>query len=384
MSMQKGLKKVVILCYKTLFHTAYLLFSFLKKTDKDKAVFALSRSKELDGNLKYVYDELIKQEPHVKIHFVYTENKMNLKLFKEIWMISNASYVIIDDYFLPIYLIHPKKDLKVIQLWHAAGAFKKFGHSTVNTKFGPSSSYLKMVPVHSNYTHVYVSSARLIPYYAEAFNMSPDRIFPFGPPRIDLFNNGNKIEEIKQNLARDYSFIENQKKVIILVAPTYRARGDYRESDVNFIDILMYISKYIDNHVQIIFKGHPYFKKKEKLRLQECPNITVISTYSINELMLVADALVTDYSSCIFDFSLLQKPFAHFIPDMEEYFNSRGVYERIEHISDGDILIDENRLINWMNIREKNEHYDTTRMVTYNFDYTQDVTKKIVSHFREN
>src|SRR5699024_5949284 len=114
--------------------------------------------------------------------------KMNLSMLKDIKLISNAKYLILDDYYLPIYMIKPTRHLKVIQLWHAAGAFKKFGYSTVGTKFGPNHSYLKVVPVHSHYTHVYVSTENVIQDYAEAFNMSPSHIFPYGIPRADLFS----------------------------------------------------------------------------------------------------------------------------------------------------------------------------------------------------
>ena len=100
--------------------------SFLKKNDHNKAVFVLTREDKLQGNLQFVHSELLKQLPEVKIHFVYAENKMNLKLFKELNIINDAKYLIIDDYYLPVYLIKPKKQLKVIQLWHAAGAFKKY------------------------------------------------------------------------------------------------------------------------------------------------------------------------------------------------------------------------------------------------------------------
>src|SRR5699024_2225448 len=122
----------------------------------------------------------------------------------EIPKISNARYLIIDDYYLPVYLIKPTKRLKIIQLWHAAGAFKKFGYSTMNSKFGPSSSYLNIIPIHSNYSHVYVSSTHVIPYYAEAFNMSTDRIYSLGTPRIDLFENEKMVEFKKREICTEF------------------------------------------------------------------------------------------------------------------------------------------------------------------------------------
>src|SRR5690625_2319193 len=204
------LKNVYIIIFKFLFRFVYNLSCFLRKKDNNKVVIALYRSNRLEGNLKYVYDELKKQMPESKIHLISSENKMNLRLFKEVIILANARYLIIDDYFLPVYLIVPSQDLKVIQLWHAAGALKKFGHSTVGTQFGPTESYLKLVPIHSNYTHVYVSSSKIIKFYAEAFNMSPNRIFPLGIRRIDLFNNEVKCNLIKEEILLNYPVLSKK------------------------------------------------------------------------------------------------------------------------------------------------------------------------------
>lgn len=381
MIIQNTLKKIIIILLKTSIHWFYLFVSFIRKTDKNKVVFVLSRSKTLDGNLKYIHDELLQQQPSMNVLFMHTTNKVSLKIFNEILALSNASYLILDDYYLPIYIIKPKKHLKVIQLWHAAGAFKKFGYSTINTTFGPSSSYLKLIPIHSNYTHVYVSSSRIVPYYAEAFNMSSKRIFPYGPPRIDLFNNQELIDEIKGQIKSKFPPIEKVNRVNVLVAPTYRATGSHQESNLNFVDIIIQISSQLEDHIQLIFKEHPYHDQAELLRLQACKNIILSPDFSVNDWMLVADALVTDYSSAVFDFSILHRPIAHYVTDIEEYSKSRGLYEEIEIISDGDVLKSKEKLITWINARKKNEHYNTERMIAYNFDHTKNVSSKIVSHF---
>src|SRR5699024_10320028 len=79
-------------------------------------------------------------------------------------------------------------------IWHAAGALKKFGYSTIGTAFGPNKNYLKIVPIHSNYTHAYVSAEYAKPYFAEAFNMSENKIHALGIQRAELFLS-NKIDE---------------------------------------------------------------------------------------------------------------------------------------------------------------------------------------------
>lgn len=374
------LKKLYIKLYKAILSSVYIVASLVRKQDNNKVVMAIYRSSKLEGNLKFIYDEITEQLPGAKIHLVSGENRMNLKLFKEIVMLANSRYLILDDYYLPIYLIKPHKKLKVIQLWHAAGAFKKFGHSTVGTKFGPSADYLNIVPIHSHYTHVYVSSERVIKYYAEAFNMNPTRIFPVGVPRIDLFNQADSCEAIKKSIYGDYPMLHNDL-ANILIAPTYRANGSQKESSFNFMDAIIKIANLLTNRY-IIFKAHPYMDESDINTLRKCPNVIIANgQYTINEWMLVSDAFVTDYSSSVFEFALLNKPLAHFIPDYNEYKYNRGLYEDVERISDATILTNSSQLTDWINTRKHREYFDCSRMNNYNFDHTENISRKVLAHF---
>ncbi|WP_337020056.1 CDP-glycerol glycerophosphotransferase family protein, partial [Oceanobacillus massiliensis] len=309
-------------------------------------------------------------------------NKMNFKLLKEIMNLSNASYLVLDDYYLPVYLFKPNSTLKVIQLWHAAGAFKKFGYSTLGKKFGPDEYYLRLIPIHSNYTHVYVSSKKVVNYYAEAFNMNVNNIFPVGIPRTDLFYQEDKCDLIKASIYRRFNHIAKlDESINILVAPTYRADGLQKESTFDLLKSLMKLSDQMDSKIRILFKPHPYMDKGNLKTILEYVNITVAERFSINEWMLVSDAFITDYSSSIFEFALLKRPMAHVIPDMKEYEDNRGFYQEVSTASDGVILENNDALLKWINERKKHEYYDTTRMVKHNFDNLENVSGKIVRHF---
>lgn len=374
-------KMFIIRVFKYTITAFYSVLSKTKKVNNKKAVFVLSREAQLEGNLEFVYQVLLEELDGIEVHFIYTKNRMNFNIFKEIYIISNARYLIIDDYYLSLYLIRPSKTLKVVQLWHAAGAFKKFGFSAMGTKFSADTSYLKTIPIHSNYTHVYVSSESVIPFYAEAFNMPKSNIYPTGIPRIDLFNDKGRMNEIRRKINVEYPHIQADNCLNILFAPTYRAKGSQSETDINIPQIINEISKRLVPNARILFKAHPFMPKEQVEELDKFPNVFVIRKYLINEWMLLADVLVTDYSSSIFDFSLLEKPIAHFVPDIDQYIENRGFYQQIKDVSDGEIITELNSLIQWLNAREKDEHYNTSRMIKYNFDNIQDVSQKVVKHF---
>jgi teichoic acid ribitol-phosphate primase len=365
--------------FKVVYQGCYRILSLITPMDENKVVIVVSRLDELDGNLKFIYDELTIQKPTAKIHLISTANKMNLKLFKELFTIVGAKYLILDDYFLPVYLIKPTKSLKVIQLWHAAGAFKKFGYSTIDKTFGPDKSYLKVVPVHSNYTHVYVSSPNMVKHYAEAFNMSPEKVYPLGIPRTDMFSNKDEKKKIIEKITHDNQALDTSK-VIILFAPTYRAANKQKESEIDFVEILADISLELDRDKIIVYKPHPYLMNESLERLQSHENIVIAKDYSLNEWMLVSDAFITDYSSAIFEFAILKKPLAHFVPDLLEYETGRGLYYPIEKISDGEIIKEYDSLIHWINSRSKNEYWDTKEMIDFNFSDISNTSEKITKH----
>lgn len=382
MNINKALKYIYISIYKTLFRLFYNFLTKIKKIDHNKVTIVLSRNNQLEGNLKYIHDELIEQIEKVKIHFVKAENKMNLNLFIELSRICDSRYLIIDDYYLLVYLLKPSSQMKIIQLWHAAGALKKFGYSTIGTKFGPTKEYLKLVPIHSNYTHVYVSSKSVVPFYAEAFNMSGKRIYPLGVPRTDLFfNEKHKEEAIKKIYSTNPAIKYQQDKVKVLFAPTYRAEGNQKESNLNIVQILKEVLDNLNEDILILIKPHPYMTEDVVKAFHNQSKIYVIDNYSINEWMLIADAFITDYSSAIFEYSLLKRPLAHFVPDLDQYTKNRGFYQDLEEVSDGEIIKTKDELIKWINNRTKNEFYDTSRTIEKNFDNLGNVSKVIANHF---
>lgn len=382
MNLHRVFKNILITAYKTLYQACYFLISHLIPLDEKKIVMAVYRSNKLEGNLKFIYNEILKQDHNAKIHLIFPENKMNLMLFKDLFAFCNAKYLIIDDFFLPVYLIKPRKSLKIIQLWHAAGAFKKFGYSTIDKSFGADSSYLKIVPVHSNYTHVYVSSKNVIPHYAEAFNMNPNNIYPTGIPRTDMFFNKEDKENIVRRINSDYGS-RFANKVVILFAPTYRAQKGQKESDINFTEILSKISRDLLEDKVIVYKPHPYLLNEsiEAFNDNQYENIIVADKYSVNDWMLVSDAFITDYSSAIFEYAIMQKPMAHFVPDLHEYESNRGLYYPIETISDGEIIKDYSELISWINDRSKDEYWNTDKMMKFNFSNVNNTSEKITKHF---
>lgn len=120
----------------------------------------------------------------------------------------------------------------------------------------------------------------------------------------------------------------------ILYAPTWR---DNQTEMVTFLDLPRLTADLGDDYV-ILLRGHS--RTLAHGATVEVPGVIDVTTYpDITELFLAADAMVTDYSSVMFDYSVTMRPMIFFVPDMDDYRDSiRGVYFDLEEVAPGPVL----------------------------------------------
>src|SRR5699024_2815757 len=115
-----------------IFKLGYIIFSLLP-INKKKIVFAFDSLLELSGKLMYLYIELIKLHLDLKMKFIFNERidnkKSVLDLFKMAYQFGTSNVILLDDFYPLIYPLKIRKQTDLIQVWHAAGAFKTFGFS---------------------------------------------------------------------------------------------------------------------------------------------------------------------------------------------------------------------------------------------------------------
>jgi len=218
----KTLKLLPTLFIKVLVHTFYNLCCLFFSKKQSKVTFASYRTNEIQGNLLYLYNELNRQYPDYHCVLLFKKLKTTksgkiaylFHMFSACYHLATSAYFFIDDFYFPLYVIKLKKNTTVIQVWHAAGAFKKFGYSTIGKTFGPSNEYLKHVKIHSNYSKAIVSSTEVIPFYAEAFNMSAENVLPLGIPRTDFLCSKENYLKTKNKLLKKYPVFEGKKIIL--------------------------------------------------------------------------------------------------------------------------------------------------------------------------
>ena len=351
-----------------------------------KVVFATYRSDRLVDNFRAVYDELERRDLGYEYVFLLKRFPQSLvgqiqyvfHMMRATYELATARYFIIDDYYYPVYVSSLRKGTEVIQLWHACGAFKKFGYSVLDKSYSPDDDYLKMVQIHRNYSKVYVSGEACIAPYADAFGMEQKRIYPLGVPRTDQLLNTARQARVREKLYDRYP--EWRKKRIILLAPTFRGNGQTTAHYDQELDFEKF-RRELGPDTVLLLRMHPFVLNPPIVPDAYSDQIINMTDYpDINDLMQIADILITDYSSVIFEFALLQKPMIFLVNDLQSYKAERDFYFPYESFVPGPIVSTFEDVIAWI----KRGQFDTQKIETFAnqfFTYQDgEATKRIVDH----
>lgn len=340
---KKNSKKITVFLLKFLPHILPL--------QKKKVCFLSDSRDVMGGNLGAIYDYLEDKDYHRVVMFKM-DRRLERKFSQELKLIIalvTSRYILLEDMVAITTFLQVRKGQELVQLWHGPGAFKKFGFSrkTNGEKIGAIHTGYK------KYTKAIVSANQIKWCYAEAFGINENKIKATGFPRTDDFFNQNYLNQIERKFYQEYP--ELKEKKIILFAPTYRGTkvGDasYDYQQLHFQELY---DQYHEEYVFII-KWHPMYYNNIVLGKQKAPDLSQYNGFyrdfseyrDINDLLIVCDILITDYSSMVFDYVLLNKPIIYFAYDLEEYtsFGGRGLYFDFDNYVYGAVAKDHNELI---------------------------------------
>jgi CDP-ribitol ribitolphosphotransferase len=286
-----------------------------------------------------------------------------------------------DNVFLPMAYIRFPKKVKVIQLWHGTGTIKRFGQD-VNT--GTLRKLEKRA--NSRITHLIVNSEETRKKYAGAFGVTEDNVFIYGLPRTDMFFDQRIAKEKKRSFYRRYPGLIGKK--LVLYAPTFRDSEILNPKLALDTDKMC---KELPKDYVILLRLHPYvtevYKKQGLLPAKGNDRVISMSSFGdINTLLLVSDYLITDYSSVIFEYCLLEKPIIFYAYDLEQFSDhGRGFYRPYEEFVPGPVVKDTRDILRLL----KENQYDLGKIrsfVNRNYRYLDGKSaERLYLHiFKEN
>lgn len=288
------------------------MVAFIKKAKvkNDKVLFiSIRKDGELEGNAKALFP-YIKGKKVVCAKMLPHGRLTELKMFYHIY---TSKIIITDDYVKYFRYFQLRKDQRIIQLWHACGAFKKFGQRGTNMSIAVDNS------THAQYNLMCVSGSFIRTIYADAFNIDINKVCTLGTPRTDYFFDKTILDATKQRVYEKYPQFKD--KQVIIYAPTFRDANGDRSIFTPELDFDRLSEKLNDNQIFVVCP-HPVMKND--IVEKKYDNILVVRDFSTNDMMIVSDMLITDYSSVIFEYALLRKPIAFYCYDLINY--DRGFY----------------------------------------------------------
>ncbi|HFR3751158.1 TPA: CDP-glycerol glycerophosphotransferase family protein, partial [Streptococcus suis] len=238
-----------------------------------------------------------------------------------------------------------------VQLWHGSIGFK-FLESEANMP----EYYIKQAQYDGKVTDLMVSDSRLQTEDFATHFWYNGQIEEFGMPRNDtLFNLKDDLDF--QNILKDRLQLPQGSK-IVLFAPTFRDSGDISYLQIDFNQLIKNLESNINEDVILLIRLHPNVAHKSSI-INFNDKIKNVSFYGdMQELLIISDLLITDFSSSITDFILLNKPFIRFATDLSIYKKERGLTNLYFELPD--------KLV-----ENENELFEISKNIWFTFNYSE-------------
>lgn len=342
---------------------------------KPTILFASGSRAELGGNEEFIYNRMKERGllDNYNIQFNFKENinlhygaRGSVKFTKQLAM---SDIILIDDYLPFVYKFDYPEDVKFVQVWHACGAFKSLGFEREGKPGAPKTN----TRVHKCYTHMPVSSEHSGRHHAEAFGLPESVFLPIGIPRTDIFFDENYRKNMVEKLRNEFHLLKQRDKVF-LYAPTFRGNNATNASfPMERIDWKKWGEKLKEKNSLLLIKMHPFVKEKVAIPEEYKDYILDLSEYrEVNDILFIADVMITDYSSVMYEYSLLRRPMYFYAFDQRMYENSRDFYEPYEEtVPSTSVIVKTFPAL--MRALDNTDDYDydaLDRFVRKNFKYT--------------
>lgn len=296
---------------------------------QNKICFLSNSGKGYMCNGKYITEELIRQKQDVDI--VWAVRDMDCKVPKQVRKVEvgskeyfyelATSKIWVDNCRKDAY-IHKREGQYYIQTWHGSGPLKKVERD-VEQVLPPE--YIRKAKHDGGMIDLFLSSTSAnSAMYRNSF-YSHGEIMECGSPRNDPM-----VDSCNINRCKIYNTLgmKSQTCKIALFAPTFRKtiEDSVKAYDLDIQRLREVLAKRCGGKYEVMVRFHPDLSGNEQLKSMYSDCIDVTDYEDTQELLVVSDVLITDYSSILWDFSLQKRPIFLYQNDEEEYLDDRGFY----------------------------------------------------------
>lgn len=312
---------------------------------KNKIVFSQFGGKGYGCNPKAICDEFLKREEQYdlvwilgksqsrekagipeRVRIVSGEEALKELLTAKVWINNIHFNVMIEDGLVK------RKNTIYLNTFHGGITIKNEGkdkHTYKEKAYEDLSQKEKMYRIDAEYVDYITSGCEMEEHVLREFFYGHGEIVRLGDARTDVLVNGSK--EVEQKVREFYQIPEETK--IAIYAPTFRSDMKLDWYDLNYEEILDVLQEKTGTPWVMLIRLHPRLAGKAKKIVPKEERFINASGYmDMQELAVASDCMISDYSSVITDFMLTKKPAFMYVPDLDKYLKSRGLYFKMEEL----------------------------------------------------
>lgn len=236
-----------------------------------------------------------------------------LEVVRQVYYIATSRAVVLDSYCIVVGLLHDRIRVPVIQIWHSLGNMKRFGYTAFGTDEGHSEATARLMHMHEGYDAIATSSLSFADEFAAAFNALPAKLFEAPLPRVDLLLDEQNRTRQREAILTIYPQLRGRETIVY--CPTFRKQPASNETEAAaaLIDAVDF------DRFNFVYKPHPVSKQ-----VIDDPRVITIPSGQFDALF-VADAIISDYSTVIYEAGLLGIPVYLYAYDWDTYREKRGL-----------------------------------------------------------
>ena len=319
-------------CYLTFFYALFKLLPINRKV----ILFSSFYGRQYAGDPRAIFETLIAVRG-VELKYVWVLGSMNSVpsairrqctivrrySLRHVYFLAVAQYRI--DNCQESYLLRPKEGVVYVQTWHGT-PIKKIAQDI------PAPIYdrikIDWLRDSNSWTFLLAPSYFVANMLASSFNIDRKKVLPIGQPRNDALTSRFSKEDsiFKKKVFGD----RDCDRLVVMYAPTFRD-DDTSKQHVPF-SLEQFSAKFSEKYV-LLLRFHSNIITIGPTRTGDNDIINVSEVDDLQSLLRITDVLVSDYSSIVFDFMILNRPIIYYPYDFEHYSNLlRGLYFSFEDL----------------------------------------------------
>ena len=347
--------KVLYALYRTILNTGLKILSIFLKTDEKLILINSYGGAKYNDSPKAIYEYMRSNPKYNKYKMVWALDRLPDDAPKDIKWVKNNTFLFFKTALKAKYWITNSSMERGLKFKSKNTIYINTNHGSVIKKINRKNDRMAFKVSEPDY--LYAQSQIDIDYFSDKWKIPKEKHVLVGYPRNDTLANV-KIAEI-QLIKKKFGIPQNKK--VIMYAPTYRDN----DFDKNGCYIAPPITlekwrKELSNDYVFIFRAH--YEIGKSLNFKDDDFFKNYSEYpEANDLLKISDILISDYSSIMIDYSILERPIYCFAYDYEKYMKQRGTAYNLKTELPNGITKTEDELIKQIKLCDFSKEKEKTK-----------------------